>query len=107
MSSSSLHNMEVTNWWIHISLVLIFLNILPYSKHFHVIVAVPNVFFSRLEPKAKLNTMESITKEVKTLMDPNANPYATPAEENAAPPEKFGIKDVDNVTWKHVVDSYT
>lgn len=94
------------NWWIHIVLVLVFLNILPYSKHFHVIMAVPNVFFSRLEPKAKLNTMESITKEVKTLMDPNADPYAAPAE-NAAPPEKFGIKDVNDITWKHVVDSYT
>ncbi len=100
--------LEQVNWWIHIVLVLTFMNILPYSKHFHVIMAVPNVFFSRLEPKAKLNTMESITKEVKTLMDPNADPYATPAEGvAAAPPEKFGIKDVNDITWKHVVDSYT
>jgi len=101
------NTMEHINWWIHITLVLAFLNILPYSKHFHVIMAVPNVFFSRLEPKAKLNTMESITKEVKTLMDPNADPYAAPAEGSVAPPEKFGVKDVDNVTWKHIVDSYT
>ncbi len=95
------------NWWIHITLVLVFLNILPYSKHFHVIMAVPNVFFSRLEPKAKLGTMESITKEVKTMLDPNADPYAAPANGNAAPPEKFGIKDVTDITWKHIVDSYT
>ncbi len=95
------------NWWIHIVLVLVFMNILPYSKHFHVIMAVPNVFFSRLEPKAKLNTMESITKEVKLMMDPNADPYAIPADGNVAPPEKFGIKDVNDITWKHVVDSYT
>ncbi len=107
MDHDALHTLYKVNWWIHITLVLVFLNILPYSKHFHVIMAVPNVFFTRLEPKAKLSTMESITKEVKTLLDPNADPYATPAEANAAPPEKFGIKDVDNVTWKHIVDSYT
>jgi len=95
------------NWWLHITLVLVFLNILPYSKHFHVIMAVPNVFFSRLEPKARLNTMESITKEVKSLLDPNADPYATPAEATPAPPEKFGIKDVNDITWKHIVDAYT
>ncbi len=96
------------SWWVHIVLVLLFLNILPYSKHFHVIMAVPNVFFSRLEPKAKLGNMESITKEVKLMMDPNADPYAAPPPEEAgAVPEKFGIKDVDNVTWKHILDSYT
>ncbi|HXH19177.1 MAG TPA: heterodisulfide reductase-related iron-sulfur binding cluster [Chitinophagales bacterium] len=98
--------MTHVNWWLHITLVLVFLNILPYSKHFHVIMAVPNVFLSRLEPKAKLNTMESITKEVKSLLDPNVNPYATPAEAGVAP-EKFGIKDVTDVTWKHILDSYT
>ena len=98
----------IVNWWVHIILVLLFLNILPYSKHFHVIMAVPNVFFSRMEPKAKLGNMESITKEVKLMMDPNADPYAAPPPEEAgAIPEKFGIKDVDNVTWKHILDSYT
>jgi len=95
------------NWWLHITLVLVFLNILPYSKHFHVIMAVPNVFFARLEPRAKLNTMESITKEVKSLLDPNADPYAAPAAATEVPPEKFGIKDVNDVTWKHIMDAYT
>lgn len=99
--------MEQFSWWIHITLVLVFLNILPYSKHFHVIMAVPNVFFSRLEPKAKLGTMESITKEVKSLLDPGADPYAAAADANAAPAEKFGIKDVTDITWKHVMDAYT
>jgi hypothetical protein len=38
------------NWWIHITLVYAFLNILPLSKHFHVLLAIPNVYFSTLEP---------------------------------------------------------
>ncbi len=107
MDSQTLANLGHVNWWIHIVLVLVFLNILPYSKHFHVIMAVPNVFFSRIEPRAKLSNMASITKEVKAMMDPNVDPYAAPADPNAAPPEKFGIKDVTEVTWKHIVDSYT
>ncbi len=108
MSTEAIANLGHVNWWIHIVLVLVFLNILPYSKHFHVIMAVPNVFFSRLEPKAKLANMDSITKEVKAMLDPNADPYAAaPADAAAVPPEKFGIKDVTEVTWKHVVDAYT
>lgn len=98
--------LEEVNWWIHIVLILIFLNILPYSKHFHVIMAVFNVYFSRLEPKARLDNMEAITREVKLMMDPNADPYAAPPED-APPPGKFGIKDVPDVTWKHILDSYT
>ena len=104
LSPETLVQIGHVNWWIHIILVLVFLNILPYSKHFHVIMAVPNVFFSRLEPKARLNTMESITKEVKLMMNPDTA-FSAPVEEG--PVEKFGVKDVTDVTWKHIMDSYT
>ncbi|GIV34612.1 MAG: hypothetical protein KatS3mg031_2147 [Chitinophagales bacterium] len=107
MEQSALAQLGAVNWWIHILLVLIFLNILPYSKHFHVIMAVPNVFFSRLEPFAKLSNMASVTREVKAMMDPNADPYAAAAETTTAQAEKFGIKDVTEVTWKHIMDAYT
>ena len=108
MSPETLYMIGLVNWWIHGVLVLVFLNILPYSKHFHVIMAVPNVFFARLTPYAQLNNMEAITKEIKLMMDPNADPYAAPpVDENAGPPEKFGVKDVNDVTWKNIMDSYT
>jgi len=92
-------------WWMHIGLIFIFANLLPYSKHFHVFLSVPNVFLSRLEPVAKLPNMESVTKEVKIMMDPNLA-YAE-APENTAPPERFGVKDVNDATWKNYMDSLT
>ena len=58
------------SWWTHILLIFLFANILPYSKHFHVFMSVPNVFLSRLEPLGKLPNMDSITREVKLMLDP-------------------------------------
>jgi len=104
-SLNNLKHLENINWWIHILLVLIFLNILPYSKHFHVIMAVPNVFFLRLEPFAKLNNMEAVTKEVKLMLNPDTT-YAPPTDAATAP-QRFGVKDVEDVNWKNLLDSYT
>jgi len=94
-------------WWTHISLIFVFANYLPYSKHFHVFMSVPNVFLSRLEPLGKLDTMESITKEVKIMMDPD-QAFASPpegAETEEEVPERFGILDVEDVSWKNYFDS--
>jgi heterodisulfide reductase subunit C len=85
------------NWWTHIVLIFVFANYLPYSKHFHVFMSVPNVFLSRLDPLGKLDTMESITKEVKIMMD------LEQAEEEV--PERFGVLDVEDVSWKSYMDS--
>jgi len=95
------------NWWTHIVFIFIFANYLPYSKHFHVFMSVPNVFLSRLDPLGKLDTMESITREVKIMMDPD-QAFASPPEGEAAEeevPERFGILDVEDVTWKSYMDS--
>jgi Fe-S oxidoreductase/nitrate reductase gamma subunit len=94
-------------WWAHISLIFVFANYLPYSKHFHVFMSVPNVFLSRLEPLGKLDTMESITKEVKIMMDPD-QAFASPPEGDETEeevPERFGILDVEDVSWKNYFDS--
>ena len=85
------------NWWTHIVLIFVFANYLPYSKHFHVFMSVPNVFLSRLDPLGKLDTMESITKEVKIMLD------LEQAEEEV--PERFGVFDVEDVSWKSYMDS--
>ena len=94
--------MYEASWWTHILLIFFFANYLPYSKHFHVFMSVPNVFLSRLEPLGKLKTMESITREVKLMMDP-ATAYA-PAQVDAAP-ARFGVKDAEDVIWKNYFDS--
>src|SRR4030043_731275 len=86
-------------WWSHILLIFIFANYLPYSKHFHVFMSVPNVFLSRLDPLGKLTNMDNITREVKLMLDPGASASAD------LPVERFGIKDAEDATWKNYFDS--
>lgn len=92
-------------WWTHIILIFLFANILPYSKHFHVFLSVPNVFLSRLEPLGKLPNMDEITREVRLLRDPNGVPTAD--GNGGALPVRFGVKDVEDVSWKNYFDSLT
>lgn len=99
--SGSLILIERFAWWFHIIGVLAFLNYLPYSKHLHILLAFPNTYFSNLNPKGKFTNMESVTNEVKAMMDPSY----TPATE--AGPLRFGAKDVTDLTWKNLLDAYT
>lgn len=106
MSVDSLHTLERVGWWGHIFMVFAFLNYLPYSKHFHILLAFPNTYYSNLEKKGRLTNMESVTNEVKLMMDPTADPYAAPPAD-APEPQRFGAKDVTDLTWKNLMDSYT
>lgn len=99
-SISSLIAIERFAWWFHIIGVLAFLNYLPISKHLHIILAFPNTYFTRLEPKGELNNMASVTDEVKVMLDPSLPP---PTGE----PSRFGVKDVQDLTWKNLLDAYT
>ncbi len=101
-SARFLGNQYEACWWTHIILIFIFANVLPYSKHFHVFMSVPNVFLSRLEPLGKLKNMDNITKEVKLIMDPNTA-FAAPPQDS--PMERFGVRDAEDVTWKNYFDS--
>ncbi|MGB0915659.1 MAG: Fe-S oxidoreductase, partial [Crocinitomicaceae bacterium] len=74
MSLEALHTLERIGWWGHIFMVFAFLNYLPYSKHFHILLAFPNTYYSNLEKKGKFTNMESVTTEVKLMMDPTADP---------------------------------
>ncbi|MFZ4413166.1 MAG: 4Fe-4S dicluster domain-containing protein [Bacteroidales bacterium] len=89
-------------WWMHIVLIFIFANMLPYSKHFHVFLSVPNVFLSRLEPLGKLYNMDNVTKEVRMMMNPET---AFAAADGNAVPERFGVKDAEDVNWKNYFDA--
>ncbi len=88
-------------WWSHILLIFIFANMLPYSKHFHVFLSVPNVFLSRLTPLGKLPNMDDITREVKMMLDPSI----VPDQNTPAGIERFGVKDAEDATWKNWIDS--
>ncbi|MFN5911209.1 MAG: 4Fe-4S dicluster domain-containing protein [Bacteroidota bacterium] len=106
MDEHTLHILEKIGWWGHIIMVFAFLNYLPYSKHLHVILAFPNTYYSNLDSKGKFTNMESVTNEVKLMLDPNADPFAATAEP-AAEPQRFGAKDVTDLTWKNLLDAYS
>ncbi|MEO6148874.1 MAG: (Fe-S)-binding protein [Mucilaginibacter sp.] len=99
-TASALVVIEQSCWWFHIVGILAFLNYLPYSKHFHIMLAFPNTYYSKLEPQGKLSNMASVTNEVKAMMDPSYIP------ENLEP-GRFGVKDATDLTWKNLLDAYT
>lgn len=105
-SLGTLHFIEQVGWWGHIFMVFAFLNYLPYSKHFHIVLAFPNTYYSNLEKKGKFTNMEAVTNEVKLMLDPTADPFAAPVNPDAAP-QRFGAKDVTDLTWKNLLDAYT
>ncbi|MEQ8624121.1 MAG: (Fe-S)-binding protein [Vicingaceae bacterium] len=106
LSVSTLIAIERGMWWFHIIGILLFLNYLPYSKHFHIILSFPNVYYSNLQPKGEFSNMEAVKKEVDLMFNPDADPYAAPAESDS-PPERFGAKDVNDLNWKQLMDAYS
>ncbi|PWG05278.1 (Fe-S)-binding protein [Polaribacter aquimarinus] len=107
-SPESLYIIERVTWWVHILGILIFLNYLYYSKHLHILLAFPNTYFANLNPKGQFNNLESVTNEVKLMMDPSADPYATAdtgVEDEV--PEKFGASDVTDLNWVQLLNAYT
>lgn len=108
MSNATLIIIERAAWWLHILGILFFLNYLYYSKHLHILLAFPNVYFSKLRPQGEMNNLQSVTDEVKLMMDPDADPFAAPAEEEeGSEPEKFGASDVFDLNQVQLLNSYT
>lgn len=97
----TLQLIERSCWWFHIIGIFAFLNYLPYSKHFHIILSFPNVFFSNLDAKGRFSNLESVTNEVKLMLDPSAVPS------NDAPPAGFGAKDVTDLSWVQLLNAYS
>jgi Fe-S oxidoreductase len=87
-------------WWLHILGVLVFMNYLVISKHFHIIIAFPNTFYAKLQPQAALSSPEYVSNEVRAILDPAAaiaEPYTG----------RFGVKDVTDLTRKQLMDAYS
>jgi heterodisulfide reductase subunit C len=97
---------ERAAWWLHIVGILIFLNYLYFSKHLHILLAFPNTFYADLNAKGKVDNLESVTNEVKLMMDPSADPFAAPADATAVP-AKFGASDVQDLNWVQLLNAYS
>jgi heterodisulfide reductase subunit C len=100
LSNHQLVLLERTSWWLHITGIFAFLNYLPYSKHLHILLAFPNAYFARLWPEGRMRNMKTVQQEVLYAM----HPELAPAE--AAPPAKFGAKDIMDLSWRNLLDAY-
>jgi heterodisulfide reductase subunit C len=101
LSSESLVVVERVAWWLHILGIFAFLNYLVYSKHLHIILAFPNAYYARLQPRGKMKNMPEVQNEVLYAMEPDKAP------QNATPPEKFGARDVFDLSWRNLLDAYS
>jgi heterodisulfide reductase subunit C len=101
-SDPSLILIERTCWWLHIIGIFAFLNYLPYSKHLHILLAFPNTYFSNLKPKGQFNNLDAVTDVVAPNFDPA---YVAKTDPNN--PVRFGVKDVQDLGWKNLMDAYS
>lgn len=83
LSATALQSTATVAWWVHAVVLLVFMNVLPRSKHMHILTAIPNTFFRSLDK-------------------PN-----TPPRETFEKGQRFGVSQVDQFTWKDLLDSLT
>ena len=72
------------SFWIHLALILVFLNVLPFGKHFHILTALPNVFFRRLPPEGALRKLDLEAEDA-----------------------SYGAATVKDLSWKEAWDVYS
>ena len=106
MSYATLEFIERFCWWFHIIGILLFMNYVLISKHLHIFFAFPSTYYANLSSLGTFNNLESVTNEVKLMMDPNADPYAASSSENQSA-ESFGAKDVTDLNWVQLLNAYS
>lgn len=104
VSDGTLVGIERGGWWLHIIGVFLFLNYLPYSKHMHILLAFPNAYYMRLKPQGEVKNMKEIQNEVLYMMQPELAP---PSDGSEPAHQRFGAKDVMDLSWKNLLDAYS
>jgi heterodisulfide reductase subunit C len=100
-SDNMLIFVERSTWWFHIVGILAFAVYVTYSKHLHIALAFPNTYFAELNPKGQIENMPTVSEEVKIMLG-LSSPPETPAEVG-----RFGAKDVEDLSWKNLMDAYS
>jgi heterodisulfide reductase subunit C len=106
LSTPQLEFTERFSWWAHILGIMVFANYLPFSKHLHIAMAFPNTYYSNLEAKGKLKNMPVVTREVKNMLGV-ALSEEEKKEADANETDRFGAKDVPDLSWKNLMEAYT
>ena len=96
LSRSAARSVSEVGWWMHCVTILIFLILLPLSKHFHIITAIPNVFFGKLPPRGVERPL-AITHVAAAPM----------AQLDSPPKDVIGIASLADVSWKQALDAFT
>jgi heterodisulfide reductase subunit C len=99
-SPTSLVLLERVSWWIHIILIFSFAVYITYSKHLHIFLAFPNIYYSKDDPLSKIENMPSITNEIKSMMGQETST-------NVISPTRFGAKDIEDLSWKNILEAYS
>ena len=86
LSPEALWNLYAGSWWAHLIAIFVFLNYLPFAKHFHVITAIPNLLFAKLDAPGRMSTIDI---------------------EKAAEAGVFGVSKIEDFTWKQKLDIFT
>ena len=84
MPQSVIQSLGLGAFWSHLALILVFGNLLPYGKHFHILTALPNVFLARLPPAAALSRLDLEAEDA-----------------------RFGTATVKDLSWKEAWDVYS
>ena len=104
-SSETLHFIERACWWAHIIGILIFMNYLYFSKHLHILLGFPNTYFAKLNSLGEIDNLNSVTNEVKLMMDPDTA-FSNDASESDEI-GKFGSSDVMDLNRLQLLNSYS
>lgn len=89
-------------WWLHILGILAFAIYVTYSKHLHIFLAFPNTYFSNLKSKGEIANMPAVTQEVQIMLG-----LAQPSSDTPTEIARFGAKDIQDLTWKNLMDAYS
>jgi ferredoxin len=99
-----LYFIERFGWWLHVLVVFVFILYLPLSKHLHIFLSFPNVYFASLTQRGEMKNMPIVMNEVKSMMGlPLPADYSPPSDDDM----KFGAKDVNDISWKNILDAYS
>ncbi len=99
----SLMLLERVGWWLHFIVVLGFIVYLPYSKHLHIFLAFPNVYFSKTGSRGRIDNMPEVMNEVKSMLGMETPDVSS--DGNVLP--EFGVRDIFDLSWKNILNAYT
>ncbi|MEL6655058.1 MAG: (Fe-S)-binding protein [Bacteroidota bacterium] len=105
LSDGALVVVERAGWWLHLGMVLVFLNYLPKSKHLHILLAFPNTFFARQKSRGEMENMPEIMNEVKSMMGLTEDAGGDMSMEEELP--EFGANDINQLSWIDLLGAYT